>query len=560
MKFISRNFGVIIIYLILTLALTYPVAARFNTHLAGDDGDAWQNVWNMWWMKECIVETHHNPYYTDYFHYPGGGTLLFYTLNPLNAVLSIPFQYIFSRIVIYNAIFVLAFAFCGFTMYLLAMYLTKNWFASIVAGFIFTFSPYHMSHGLGHLQLVSMEFIPLFILYLFKALENKGAFRHTLLASVFLILVALCDWYYLFFCVMLALLYTAYLWLAGKPAPRASSEKTLSILAIAFIALSPFFIAMAKEALKGSLLGAHPPEEYSADLLSFFIPNQIQALGRFFNFFQSINISFTGNIAENGNYIGYSVLFLSLCSLRKLVKDRKIVIFFFLSGIIFFMLSLGMHLHVMGRLFPRIPLPYNLLYKTFFFFRFTGIPERFDAMIVLCLSILAGFGLKNILLARQKGKKNFIITVVMILLFVEYSYAPFATSSSEIPRFFQDMANDKGDYAIIFISHPDSRKAFYYQTIHRKKIVWGDIGRYQESSEEFLRTLPIVRNILWDICPASIDNQQIPDHAVRTMARRVFNILKIRYVVIEKGAKNQFINYYKFAKIYEDGNVAVYEP
>ncbi len=559
MKFRSEPSVVIIIYLLLTLILTYPLVMCFNTHLAGDDGDSWQNVWNMWWMKKAITELHSSPYYTDYFHYPTGVTLLFYGLNPLNSLLSIPFQYVFDRITIYNTIFVIAFTFSGFTMYLLALYLTKNKFASIIAGFIFTFSPFHMAHGLGHLQLINMEFIPLFILYLFKTSETGNNNKHMILSAIFLILVALCDWYYLFFCAMFLIFYIFYLWFIKRSIPLLFIKKSGYILTIAFIALLPFFIAMAKEMLKDQFLGVHPPEEYSADLLSFFIPGYIQTMGRFCNFFKTITFSFTGNEAENANYIGYAVLFLSLYSFKRLRKENKFISFFFFSGVIFFILSLGMHLHVMGRVITKIPLPYNFLYKTFFFFRFSGIPGRFDVMVVTCLSLLAGFGLKNILLMKQKAKRYLAVSIIIFFVFVEYLCVPFPVTSFEIPRFFKTMANDAESYGIIYMP-TESRKAFYYQTIHHKKIVWGDIGRYPESAEKSLKLTPIVGNIIWNIYPVRIGDKQIPDSQVQLMARKVFNNLSIKYVIIEKDNRNKFVDYYKFTKIYEDNNIKVYVP
>lgn len=69
-------------------------------------------------------------------------------------------------------------------MYLLSKYLIGNKLVSVIVGYIFTFCPYRMAHGLGHLQLISMEFIPFFILYLLKTF-SKNSKVNIFLAGVF---------------------------------------------------------------------------------------------------------------------------------------------------------------------------------------------------------------------------------------------------------------------------------------------------------------------------------------------------------------------------------------
>lgn len=57
-KSIREYILVIAFFLLMTLVLTYPLASYFSAHLAGDSGDGWQNVWNMWWMNKALMELH----------------------------------------------------------------------------------------------------------------------------------------------------------------------------------------------------------------------------------------------------------------------------------------------------------------------------------------------------------------------------------------------------------------------------------------------------------------------------------------------------------------------
>src|SRR5512141_3090997 len=41
-------------YLALSAAATWPLLARFGTHIGGDHGDHWQTLWGCWWWHEAL--------------------------------------------------------------------------------------------------------------------------------------------------------------------------------------------------------------------------------------------------------------------------------------------------------------------------------------------------------------------------------------------------------------------------------------------------------------------------------------------------------------------------
>src|SRR5262245_303432 len=53
------------------LAVTYPLA-RHPVSTVLDDGtlDAFQFVWNIWWVREALLHLHTNPFHTRYLFYP----------------------------------------------------------------------------------------------------------------------------------------------------------------------------------------------------------------------------------------------------------------------------------------------------------------------------------------------------------------------------------------------------------------------------------------------------------------------------------------------------------
>ena len=201
-------------YLALTLVMTFPLVTQFASAIPGDSFDGWQNYWNMWWVKVALIDKVTSPWFTDLLYFPTGVSLLFHTLNPFNGITFLPVQLAFGLLPAYNLAVVFSFVAGGLGAYLLARYVLgpgSSRMAAFVAGAIFTFAPYHVAHLLGHMQLISLEWLPFFALYLLRvAREARSRPRNVALATLFLVLVALCDWYYVFYCLILTAIVAAW--------------------------------------------------------------------------------------------------------------------------------------------------------------------------------------------------------------------------------------------------------------------------------------------------------------------------------------------------------------
>lgn len=191
----------LLLYLLSFFVLTYPAMAKFRTHFFADEGDGLQNVWNLWWVERAITVQHQSPWHTQYLHFPYGTSLLAHTLNPFNGFLAVGLSRFLTAVTVYNVIVTFSFVAGGMTAFLLAHYLTAAYWPSIAAGFIFTFSNYHFTQAQGHLQLVSLEWIPLFVLVWLRLL-SRPTVGLAIGAALVLFLVILCDYYYFFYCVM----------------------------------------------------------------------------------------------------------------------------------------------------------------------------------------------------------------------------------------------------------------------------------------------------------------------------------------------------------------------
>src|SRR5262245_37140924 len=167
-----RLIGAAAFYAAAFFVLTWPSVTRFRTHWLTDAGDGLQNVWNIWWVERALTVLHQSPWHTTDLHYPYGTSLIAHTLNPFNGLVAIPLSTFLSPLVVHNCLVTFSFIAGGVTMYMLAHHLTRSHAASLLAGYVFTFSSFHFAHAEGHLQLVALEWIPLFVLLWLKLVET----------------------------------------------------------------------------------------------------------------------------------------------------------------------------------------------------------------------------------------------------------------------------------------------------------------------------------------------------------------------------------------------------
>lgn len=544
----KKEFFIFFAFLFLTLIFTYPVIIHFNTHQAGDGGDGLQNLWNFWWMKKAIFENFENPYFTNYLHHPNGTTLVLHTLSPLSSFFGAFLSFFISDVAAYNLIFFLTFSLTGFSMYLLTFYLTKSRITSFFAGCTFTFCPYHLAHGLGHLNLISLQWLPFFSLYLIKSLKESRK-RNLVLTVLFFILTFLSDFYYAVFCLLIAFLIIIFFLFFNKKNYKQIIVKGFLIFSSSFIILSPLLFYFGKVIKESKFTLSHDPEFWSADFLSFFIPSKIQFMGKYF---QDITNLFSGNIAENGNYLGYTLIFLALIGLfSRHKKEKWILVTSFFGVIIFFVLALGVHFHFRG-IVTQVWLPYKFLYKFVPGFSFTGVPTRFSVLVLFFLAILAAFGLKKITALKIKSKffKNFLLFLIFLLIGFEFLVFPFPVTKVEKPGIMRDISQEEGDFAIIDLD-PNPSKRLYHQTLHQKKMIEGYISRKTVKSENFIENTPVIAE-LYGKKPITKETPA-GEEALEVLRR-----FDVKYVIIKKGEKMDLVKRYELQKKYQTKEDDIY--
>ena len=134
------------IFFILTIILTFPVILDFSSELPGEGcHDKCHMMWRIWWA-DYSIQNNLDFFNTDYIFYPHGtsigGNLALFTTGLGLAI----FKLTNNLISVYNTLFFVGFAFGGYSAYLLANHFNRNFYSSIIAGVVFTFSTYHLMH------------------------------------------------------------------------------------------------------------------------------------------------------------------------------------------------------------------------------------------------------------------------------------------------------------------------------------------------------------------------------------------------------------------------------
>ena len=169
----SRHLWVLLTYVLISLAMTWPLARYLSTQFAGQHLDARVFQWNNWWVKQAVLERL-DLNRTDEIYYPVGASLSSHNLNWVSSFLSVPLSLLWGPVVAYNLMFLLTFVLAAFGMYLLVYDRVRRRDAAWIAGLVFAFFPYHVSGNWdGQMNLANTQWLPLVALFALRTLDRK---------------------------------------------------------------------------------------------------------------------------------------------------------------------------------------------------------------------------------------------------------------------------------------------------------------------------------------------------------------------------------------------------
>lgn len=558
------NVGIYGLYAIITIIITYPAITGiiYPYTIPGTGADIPQFLWDLWWVNYAVLTLGASPTFTQAIYHPLGGVLFMH--SPFNELASITPQMWLGLTRTYSVLWFFSFPTAAFTTYLLAFHLTNHRRAAFVGGLIFSFSARHYAHATVHLNLLTIQWLPLYALSLFLLLK-KPSFKRSALVAASLILAITSEYiYYLFYFVLpFTGLFIIYYGFAKHPTLRRPKfwMALLGAALTAFVLLVPLYKPLL-DSRDEDFVSKTGVIKFSADLLAYVIPAQNHPLAP--EFLTAPYQRISGNPAEQTVFLGYVALALALLGAVK--AWNRTTRFWLLLGAAALIFSLGPVLNIYGDVRVTIEdvetyilMPYAFLVNLPFISALRA-PARLSVTVQLAVAILAAFGLVALSTRWPKFWRRGGYLILGGLLLVESLYQfPLAMDDSTLtpPAIYQQITQENNSLAVLNIplrqhkaeaavpvkdiDGADMYDFMYYGAIHQHPIVGGKGARLPSAPVKFWDTTAVLRELMYpselNSSPEVLaaDYTEFIKQAATLLARHA-----IGYVVIDRELLNKY--------------------
>jgi len=267
------------LYIVLSLALTWPLAPRMTRDIAADLGDPVLNAWILAWDATHLWRGVWN---ANIFHpHP---LALGYSEHLLPQAIQILPLYAVTKnpVLCYNVLFLSTFALSGLGMFLLARELTGSRTAGFVAGLAYAFAPYRFS-TLSHVQILSSAWMPFALYGLRRYFETDRLLPLAGGAAAWLLQNLSCGYYLLFFTPIVVLYLAWEMTVRRRWTDVSTLVRVGSACAIVGLATVPFllpYLELRRLGFSARSLGE--TDRYSADAYAYLTADPgLRLAGRF---------------------------------------------------------------------------------------------------------------------------------------------------------------------------------------------------------------------------------------------------------------------------------------
>jgi len=454
-------------FLVLTVVATWPVATDTTGVMFGFPGDTFDHVWMNWWYAHAW--DHHIDWeHTPLIDAPVGKDFSQLAMQPTWRWSVIALTKIDGEIFTFNFLVLASFFLSGLTMYFLARHVGAARGAAFIAGAAFMLCPYHVWHSYQHLTLAAVQWIPLYLLALFRLRERPTVPRAVACGLVFAVVMLENYWYGGFMVLLTALfVIVSLIWKARQREGLALREVLCAMIALVVgaAAVTPWVGPIAQRSLEGKepLWPAMPvyqraPEDaaaLAASPLDYVRPPSNHPLwGKAFaepRFAQEKTI-----------YVGIVILALAFVGLAASARRGGgtlfAAIFFAMLIFVAFNLSLAPFAVVGNSIAP--------MFRAY---------ARLAVLAEAALCVLAAMGLSAIAAKTRWGNAALACAFALVVLDFAYIPAQSVTDVSKTPAVYKWLAEQEGDFIITEI--PTSRFTNYdrfFQRIHHKRVLSND--------------------------------------------------------------------------------------
>jgi hypothetical protein len=366
-------------------------------------GDPFATVWYLRWWPFSL--SHHiNPLFERYAYYPNGFNLAWATSIPTLALIMSPVTAIWGALTSFNVLVLTALPVSALSCCYLIYYLTKKYWASVLCGFIYGFSSFQLGELLGH-NCFYVSFIPPLVV-LVILMRVKGRLGKIPFIIILAVLLAMqfgiaTEGFGSMFLFGVAAWILCLIFVDTKLRSKLFSVSLDIIWAtlLSLIIVSPFIYYLLKGYSDVPKV-INSPVQYSADLLNFIIPTNINFVGR--HLFQSLSKNFTGNTSEQGAYLSLPlILFIAAYGIFNWRKwYAKVLV---IMAALIAVASLGPELQINGKVVMST-MPWSI--TTHIPVLRSMLPTRFTMYIFLVAAIMLGLWLSDKSMTSKNKKRQ----------------------------------------------------------------------------------------------------------------------------------------------------------
>ena len=476
-----RVLGIGVLYAIVAVIATYPLAIRASSHTYGH-GDPTLNTWAIAWVNHQLPRDPSSLFDGNTF-YPYERSLAFSEHLFVPSLLAAPWLAVTGNAVLaHNAVLLFSMTLAALGMYLLTRELTGEGWPPFAAGLLYAFHTWNINELL-RIQIVSNQWFPFLLLSLLRFFRAPGM-RTGAVAGLLYALQSLSCMYWALYLPLVVLPAVAFLnW-----RHHLGIRKLLPLLVSLGAALLLTGIFAVPYLENSDTFNYHRDEPASIPMDRYLdvLPGNLLYK----------DILGTARVNENAaHFLGFSAMALALFGMlpRRLAEReslallRPLLVFFVVAG---FFLSLGPRIQIGTN--ELLPGPYALLYRWVPGFGSVRYPERFCVILVLGLAPLVGAGLARL----QTFGGTYLTVVLTAFVLVEHLSVPLVLravpTGDAIPQVY-DWIRAQPDARVV-AEVPTTRywggrmdaDAMYFSTVHWKRTVQGFTG-YMPPTVHFIR-------------------------------------------------------------------------
>ncbi len=478
--------GVAALYLVIAFWMTRPLAGHAFASIAGPHGDNLYFTWLVQWYRDSLAHGR-LPVHVPTLNAPEGWSLAYNEMSPVMALLGVPGTAI-SAAFAYNLTFWLSFVLSGLFTCIWVHRLTGRLSAGVVAGLIFAFAPYRLSHAMGHLNLLGTQWLPLYFLCVTELLRG-GRIPWAVGTGLSLVALAGTSQYYLYMAAVITVPFGAVL--VGTRAGAWRDLRLRKNVAIAAAVAAPTimllswpYVALARQ----GLLAPHALEDvqiWNASPTDFIMPAPVNwivgdwVLDRFK----------ADQWLEKTSTLGFVTMALALIgwtARRRDAASAPIVRALSICAAVAFVLALGTSLRWFQRdVFVPVPkiyawlfqidsfgvwLPGYVLFRWLPFYSSMRVWMRWGVFVGLFVSVLAGFGVERLARGRSGRVVVLLATTIGALVLIEFGQKPYPLTDVR-PRAVDEWLAGRPERGLLVELPPDEMakpEQTFYTSYHRQ--------------------------------------------------------------------------------------------